>query len=116
MSKIDHAAVAVHAAGIADSFVHAKAHDATATARCEFITEEYSGHVGIMQQIAEAAKLMECFRARHSAAATWGGELPYLYDVWDAIAQSLLTGLGKEPLERLVDSAIRSVVSANTPS
>ena len=116
MSKIEHAAVAVHAAGIADSFVHVKSDDAETITQFEFITEECGGHVGIMLQIAEAAEIMELFRVRQGAAATWGGELPYLYDVWDAIAQALWARLGKEPLKQLVDSAIWSVVNAKTTS
>ncbi|MCL4741000.1 MAG: hypothetical protein KJZ54_02245 [Phycisphaerales bacterium] len=112
MLRIDQAAIAVAAAGIADSLASIKSYDAERVARFERVVEEYDGHVGIMERIAEAAEVMERFRVRHGAGAMWGGDLPYLYDVWDAIARALWTKLGTEPIDRLVESAIVTVMNA----
>lgn len=98
MPKIDPAAIAINAAGIADALARAEHHNAEAVARFERVTAEYGGHIGVMQQVVEAAKYMERFRVRHGTCATWGGELPYLYDVWDAIARALWLTLDEEPL------------------
>lgn len=110
MPKIDHAAIAINAAGIADALAFLASEDVEAAARFERVAGEYGGHVGVMQQAAEAAGYMEQFRVKHGATAKWGGELPYLYDVWDAIAQMIWLKLDKKPLDHLVESAIRSVM------
>jgi hypothetical protein len=111
MPKIDPAAVAVNAAGIADALRCVQSDSVEDDARFEALTEEYSGWVGVLLQVVEAGELMERFRVSHGANAAWGGELPYLYDVWDAIAEAMWTKLGKEPLDQLVESAIEGVVS-----
>ncbi|HWL93049.1 MAG TPA: hypothetical protein VNT79_05910, partial [Phycisphaerae bacterium] len=79
--------------------------------RFDALTEEYEGWVGVIMQIAEAGEIMERFRVKHGTTATWGGELPHLYDVWDAIAEAMWTTLGKELLNQLVESAIERVVN-----
>lgn len=56
---------------------------------------------------------MERFRVSHGEAAKWGGELPYLYDVWDAIAIAIWLRLGSEPLDGLVEAAIRATESVD---
>jgi hypothetical protein len=108
--KIDYAAIAINAAGIADALSCLEPEDAEAVARFERVTAKYGGHVGVMQQIADASDFMERFRVRHGASAKWGGELPYLYDVWDAIAHTIWLELDKKPLNHMVESAIRSVM------
>lgn len=114
MPKIDSVAVAVNAAGIADALACLESEDAEAVPRFECVAAEYGGHVGVIQQIADAADFMEQFRVRHGASAKWGSELPYLYDVWDAIAQRIWWELGKKPLDQIVASAIWSVRNAKT--
>lgn len=111
MPKIDPAAVAVNAAGIAEAFGCVQSGASNHKARFEALTEEYEGWVGVIMQIAEAGEIMERFRVKHGTTATWGGDLPHLYDVWNSIAEALWTKLGKELLERLVESAIEQVVN-----
>ncbi|MBX3322771.1 MAG: hypothetical protein KF757_07250 [Phycisphaeraceae bacterium] len=112
MSQIDLAVYAINAAGIADAFACLESEDAEAVARFARVTAECGGHVGIIKQIADAAEFMERFRVRHGASAKWGGELPYLYDVWDSIAQAIWLELEKKPIDQIVESAIWSVMSA----
>lgn len=113
MLKIDSAAVAVNAAGIAEAFRSAQVAAMVGNDRFQDLTEEYEGWVGVTRQIAEAGSLMEQFRVTHGITATWGGDLPYLYDVWDSIAAEMWTKLGDEPLQQLVESAIDRVVKSN---
>lgn len=112
MPKVDSAAIAVYAAGISDALACLESDDGAASARFERVIEEYEGRVGIMQQVAEAAEVMERFRIMHGASAGWGRELPYLYDIWDAIAQAMWDHLGSVPMETLVQRAIEQTVSA----
>jgi hypothetical protein len=111
MPKIDPAAVAVNAAGIAEAFGSVQSSSKADRDRFDALSEEYEGWLGVITQIAEAGEIMERFRVKHGATATWGGDLPYLYDVWDSIAEAMWTKLGKEPLEQLVDFAIERVVN-----
>jgi len=111
MSKIDPAAFAVNAAGIADAFRVLQRSELNGEARLEELTRAHEGWCGVMLRIAEAGKIMERFRTKYGIAATWGGELPYLYDVWDAIARALWADLGAVPLDALVEGAIEEVVS-----
>lgn len=113
MPTCDHAAIAAYAAGIASSLACVESGDAKEVARLERVAEEHGGHVGIMQHVAEAAGAMERFRVRHGEDAKWGGELPYLYDVWDAIAMAIRLRLGTAPLDELVEAAIRATVSVD---
>lgn len=113
MPKIDPAAVAVNAAGIADAFRVLQVSDENGDARLEELTREYEGWCGVVLRIAEAGEIMEGFRAKHGVTATWGGDLPYLYEVWDAIAQALWEQLGMVPLDVIVQRAIEQVVSVN---
>ncbi|MCK6475448.1 MAG: hypothetical protein L6Q35_01305 [Phycisphaerales bacterium] len=114
MPKFDCAAVAVNAAGIADAFACVQLDATMRAARFECVAVKYGGHVGIMQQLAEAAAVMERFRANRGVSATWGGELPHLYEVWDSIAEVMWTRLGTEPLDQLVESAIQIAMSVET--
>lgn len=113
MPKCDHATIAVYAAGIASSFGCVESGNAEEVARFERVVEEHGGHVGIMQEVAKAAVAMERFRVSHGKAAKWGEELPYLYDVWDAIATAIWLRLGREPLDGLVEAAIRATESVD---
>lgn len=110
MQTTDHAAIAAYAAGIASALACVRSCDAEEVARFERVVEEHSGHVGIMQEVAKAACVMERFRRRFDETARWGGELPHLYDVWDAIATAMWLRLGSEPLGELVEAAIRATV------
>lgn len=109
MPSIDQAAIAINAAGIADAFGSVHAHSKIDEGRFEALTEQYQGWVGVMMQIAEAGEIMERYRVKHGANAKWGADLPYLYDVWDFIADAIWAKLGSEPLEQLVESAIQKV-------
>lgn len=108
MPKIDVAAVAVNAAGIADALRCLQTDNDANTSRFERLTEEYEGWVGVLTQVADAAELMEHFRIKQGATSVWGGDLPYLYEIWDAIALAMLNRLGAEPLDRLVTEAIEA--------
>jgi len=111
MPKIDPAAFAVNAAGIADAFRGLQIAEQNGEARLEELTRAHEGWCGVVLRIAEAGEVMELFRAKYGIAATWGGELPYLYGVWDAIARALWADLGAVPLDALVEKAIEEVVS-----
>jgi hypothetical protein len=114
--KIDPAATAFHAAGIASALATMESEDVEDVARFHRVTEEYGGHVGVIHQVVKAAWHVERFRVKHGASARWGGELPYLYDVWDAIARAIRQKLDLEPLDQMVESAIESVTDAETIS
>lgn len=111
MPKRDHDAIAVYASGIANALACVGSGDAEEVARFERVAEEHGGHVGVMQEVTAAALAMERFRVSHGEAAKWGGELPYLYDVWDAIAMAIWLRLGSEPLDELVEAAICATVT-----
>ena len=113
MPKIDPAAVAVNAAGIADAFRALQIADQSGEARLEELTRAHEGWCGVVLRIAEAGEIMEDFRTKHGVTATWGGDLPYLYEVWDAIAQALWEQLGMVPLDVVVQRAIEQVESVN---
>ena len=114
MPKMDAAAIAVNAAGIADAFRVLQGAHENGEARLEALTRAHEGWCGVMLQIAEAGGIMERFRANHGDSATWGGELPYLYEVWDAIAQGLWDRLDEEPLDVVVHRSIERALSVNT--
>jgi hypothetical protein len=111
MPKIDPAAVAANAVGIAAAFWCVQSDTTTDSDRLDALTEEHQGWVGVVMQITEAGEIMERFRVKHGTTATWGGDLPYLYEVWDSIAEELWSNLGKEPLSQLVEFAIERIVS-----
>ena len=110
MLKIDPRAAAVNAAGIADALRTMQLADHDGANRMEDITRAHEGWVGVMLQVAEAGEIMERFRVTRGAKSTWGGELPYFYDVWDAIAQALWDQLGSMPLDALVRQAIEQAI------
>jgi hypothetical protein len=58
---------------------------------------------------------MERYRVRQGASPAWGGDLPYLYDVWDLIARSLWDNFGSAPVDTLVEQAIDQAVTAEPP-
>ncbi|MBK8915912.1 MAG: hypothetical protein IPM64_15185 [Phycisphaerales bacterium] len=111
MPKIDPAAVAVNAAGIADALRCVQSDSAEDDARFEALTEEYGGWIGVLVQVVEAGEVMERYRVKRGWGAKWGGDLPYVYDVWDAIAETLWVRLGEGPLDELVQSAIEQAVN-----
>jgi hypothetical protein len=113
MPKIDPNAVAVNAAGIADAFHVLQAADDNGAARLEELTLAHEGWCGVMLQIAEAGEIMERYRHSQGVTATWGGDLPSLYSVWDAIARVIWERLGIEPLDGLVRSAIEQAVHSD---
>lgn len=113
MPTIDAAAIAVNAAGIADAFRVLQVADEEGEAHLEELTRAHEGWCGVVLRIAEAGEMMERFRATHGGSATWGGELPFLYQVWDAIAQGLWDHLGAEPVDAIVDRSIEQAMSAD---
>lgn len=113
MPRIDTTAVAVNAAGIADAFRTIQQTVAPGEARMEELVKAFEGWIGVVQQLAEAGELMERFRATRGATATWGGELPYIYDAWESIALALWVDLGKVSLDVLVDRAIEQTMVAS---
>lgn len=106
MPNIDPAAVAVNAAGIADALRACQLADSNGTVRLQWLTDHFESWVGVMMQVGEAAEMMEELRTEQGANATWGGELPYLYDVWDAIAKGLWADLGSQPVNVIVHRSI----------
>lgn len=113
MNLPDTAAFAINAAGIAVSLcslTHRAPSDAVRMVR---LCEQFEGSLGVMSQIAAAGALMERYRFAHGPSAAWGGELPYLYDVWDAIAGALCEKLDGEPVDRLVLQAIDTLMEAS---
>lgn len=114
MPKPDHTACAINAAGIADAFRVLADSESNGGARLDKLTRAHEGWCGVMLRIAEAGEIMERFRAKHGNSATWGGDLPYLYEVWDAIAQGIWENLAAEPLEAIVQHAIERAVSVGT--
>ncbi len=112
MPKIDHSAVALNAAGIADAFRALQRDDQLDENRMELIRREREGSVGVLMQIAEAGELMERYRANQGPNATWGGDLPYLYDVWDLIAWRMWDRQRAVPLNTLVERAVEEAVNA----
>lgn len=105
---LDPDAKTMNAAGIADAVRALVTAGGIEGARLAELTDLYQGWIGVLSQVAEAGALMEGHRVRLGSTATWGGELPYLYDVWDAIARGVWTRLGQDPLERIVAGAIES--------
>jgi hypothetical protein len=111
MPTLDAAATAVNAAGIADAFRVRHAADVNGEARLEELTRVHEGWCGVMVRIAESGEIMERFRVKHRIAVTWGGDLPYLYEVWDAIAQGLWEHLGAEQVDAIVHRSIEQAMS-----
>lgn len=111
MLMMDPAAAAVNAAGIADALRVLQAAHENGEARLEELTRTHEGWCGVMLSIAEAGEIMESFRVKQGVSATWGGDLPYLYEVWDAIAQGLWDHLGKEPSDAIVLRSIEQAVN-----
>ncbi|MDX2119326.1 MAG: hypothetical protein SFY96_14205 [Planctomycetota bacterium] len=111
MSPLDLASVAVNAAGITDEFCIHRLADDGGEARLEWLTLHFDGWCGLVVQVAHAGELMERFRQTRGVKATWGGELPHLYDVWDAIAAGLWDHLGSKPIDAIVDGAFHEALS-----
>ena len=111
MPNIDPKAVAVNAAGIADAFRLSQIEDHDGANRLEDLTQSHEGWVGVVVQISEAAEIMERYRVSQGPNASWGGELPYLYEVWDSIARTLWEYLDSDELDALVRRAIVALPS-----
>lgn len=115
MPQSDPAAMAINAAGIADALAClVQENKEEAAIRFSCVIAECDGHIGLMQQVMEAGNLMERFRVGRGAFAKWGGELPYLYDVWDAIAHAIWLELDTVPLAQIVESAIHALMDMDT--
>jgi hypothetical protein len=110
MVKIDTAAVAFNSAGIAAAYTSLCYESNSDDDRFVALSDESEGWLGVIGQITDAGEIMERFRVLHGTSSTWGGDLPYLYDVWDSIAEALLANLGNLPFNELVESAIERVV------
>ncbi len=108
--------VAINASGITDSIRSIEIKGEASTARIIHLSDAFDGAIGIMAQIADAGAVMEKYRDQRGPTVKWGGELPCIYDVWDAIARALLERLGEEPVGRIVLDAIESAVIADTQS
>ncbi len=114
MNDVDTGAIAVNAAGIADSMRGIACEGIVSDDRLSILSEQFSGSIGIMLQVAEAGAVMERFRVRQGPGATWGGELPYIYDVWDAIASAMWLHMEEESLEDIVLKAIESTANSES--
>ena len=110
MGPIDATAAAVNAAGIADAMRALQPSGEASESRLAQLTDEFNGWIGVLIQIAEAGAIMEQYRTQQGATSAWGGDLPYLYEVWDAIAEAMWQRLDTEPIEELTLTAITSVV------
>jgi len=110
MTTLDPAALPINAAGIADAFRRCQFSDDDGAARSDDLSAQYNGWIGVVEEIAYAAEMMERFRIRHGTNAAWGAELPYIYDVWDAIAQALWDHLGNQPVDVIVETAISASI------
>jgi hypothetical protein len=113
MRKLDPRAVAVNAAGIADALACLRARDIGLAIGSATLTKECAGHIELMLQIVEAAEIMEQFRISRGSGAAWGGELPYLYEVWDAIADAMTARHEMMSFEASITVAIKAVTSVD---
>lgn len=110
MKNSDATAIAINAAGIADSLRMCQIADHDGAARIDYLTEQLQGWFGVMIQVVSAAEAMERFRVSHGTGAKWGGDLPYLYEVWDAIAAAMWDKLGTATVDNIVSDAIEIVI------
>jgi hypothetical protein len=101
--------LAIYAAGIADSFRFCQINDEDGEARYTSLLDQYNGYIGLLREIADAAQYMEAYRLSHGPDAGWGLDLPYIYDVCDAIAEGLWHRLGSDDLEHIVKDAIAGI-------
>lgn len=108
MTVLNQSAHAINAAGISDSMQAIGSNVDRDRTGVSPLIERFDGTIGIVMQIADAGALMEEYRVRLGASATWGCELPYIYDAWDAIASEMWARLGQEPLQQIVIRAIES--------
>ena len=107
MRDPDCVTIATNAAGIADAFRNCQIDDHDGASRWEDLSNEFCGWIGLVEQIVLAADAMEHHRQSFGETAAWGGELPYLYDVWDAIAKLLWNELPLDDMPSLVARAVR---------
>lgn len=106
-------AAAINAAGIVDAMRAGEQRSDACSDRLQELSELYQGWIGVLTQVAEAGALMEAHRERQGRSAMWGGELPCVYDVWDAIAKALCNRLGHDSLEQIVHNAIELAKAAD---
>jgi hypothetical protein len=66
-----------------------------------------------MEMVSEAAECVEAYRVRHGMNATWGGELPYIYEVWDSVARMLWERMKSKSTAELVRVAIEQTVAGD---
>lgn len=113
MSQLDPSAVAMNAAGITQSLNCLQLDKRDDPARYDALLEVFEGSIGLLLQVVEAGELMERYRLTRGHNAAWGRELPYLYDVWDTIAQFMWNQLGLEPLDLIVDRAVEQALDSD---
>jgi len=111
MRNIDSFSVAVLAAGIADAFRTCQLADHDGEARIDHLSRRFGGWVGVMMEIASAAEHLEQIRLSHGKSATWGGGLPPVYEVWDAVAFELWEHLGRIEIPAIVENALLEAAS-----
>ncbi len=100
---------AIYAAGIADSLRFCQINDEDGEARYTSLLDQYNGYIGLLTEIADAATHMEAYRISHGDDAGWGKDLPYIYDVCDAIAEGMWHRLGNDDMEDIVADAIAGI-------
>lgn len=106
MKRTDPRAIATNAAGIADAFRNCQIADHDGSARWDDLNEHFGGWIGLVNQIVLAGTAMEQHRVQIDSSAKWGCELPYIYEVWDEIADLLWNELPVNNLSRLVARAV----------
>jgi hypothetical protein len=107
MSIPDTRSIAFQAAGIANAFRNCQINDHDGSARWEDLSETFHGWIGLVEQIVLAAEAMEHHRQSLGRTAAWGGELPHVYEVWDAIAKLLWDELPVSDMAGLISRAVQ---------
>ena len=79
------AVVAFHTAGITAAFMAAQANDPNHDAHFEQISEALSGWIGIAEALADAAESLAILMTNEPNP----DRLPFVYDLWDLVGESL---------------------------
>lgn len=106
MRQVDGYAVAVNAAGLADALRLCQSNDSDGDNRLACLSETFGGWTGVVHEIARAAEYMEAYRSLRGPRAAWGGELPFIYDAWDAVGRALWEHLGTSEVQGIVARGI----------
>lgn len=115
MHAPDLKAIAVNAAGIADALRLCQIQDPDGAARWDDLSDQFQGWIGLVGEFVLAAEAMEQHRASLGKNTKWGGELPYIYDVWDAIAELLWNELPVENMAGVVARAVEEAKCGEIP-